>query len=576
MMSLKWKLRILVGPMRPFLLSKASEVVRHILDRARYAARSGVVVHEGLHTMQGLMPLPSPEWFRENSAKVLEFARSMRQGRVRAYGIGVWSVGDDDPSDVDVRSVHELSRMHHWCAYALAAHIEPEHADDWAQQFEHEISAFTASYGPSSVHWKFPMGNAIRVFSMLVAWDWLRRSGYENVETDRYVAARAIEHGRSVYLERESRGGLSTSHYAANLLGLFAVELYVQGASLAPKMREWLVAEFHRELPRQILWDGMTQEASTGYHRHVVDIYVMMAMLMKGAKLTLDHRATERLSQSLTALRQLEAVGFPLIGDNDDGMALKLTGFAPSTSATFDLASMIGISAGTATDRCSFPEFGLDVWNGPLAVTLRNGSVGQFGKGGHAHHDQNSITVTVDGRPFIIDPGTTLYTRSESVRNQQRSVHQHATMWAPDVEQGHTQPGYEGLFWLPGFDRMTDVRGRSATGWMGEVIHRSGLRHTREVEIDQLSWTIMCKDLLESRSGAVSGQLVLPLAPDVTVAFIEQGALLTSTDVRVQLTWRGATAALQDITIAPTFGASVPSKAIALSGNSIIWVLSRS
>lgn len=576
MMSLKWKLRILAGPMRPFLLSKASEAIVRSLERARSLVRGGVVVHEGLHTTQGLMPLPSPAWFRENSAKVLEFARSMRQGRVRAYGIGTWSVGDDDPSDVDVRSVHELSRMHHWCAYALAAHIEPEHADDWAQQFEHEISAFTTAYDHSSVHWKFPMGNALRVFSMLVAWDWLRRSGYENVETDRYIAARAIEHGRSVYHKRESRGGLSTSHYAANLLGLFAVELYVQGASLAPKMREWLAAEFHRELPRQILWDGMTQEASTGYHRHVVDIFVMMATLMKGAKLTLDNRATERLSQSLTALRQLEAIGFPLIGDNDDGMALKLIGFVPSSSATFDMASMIGISAGLVTDRWSFPEFGLDVWNGPLAVTLRNGSVGQFGKGGHAHHDQNSITVSVDGRPIIVDPGTTLYTRSESVRNQQRSVHQHATMWASDSEQGHTQPGYEGLFWLPAFDRTTDVRGRSATRWMGEVIHRSGLRHTREVEIDQQCCTIMCRDLLETRSSDVSGNIVFPLAPDITVTLNEKGALLGSTDVSVQLTWLGASAALQDIVIAPTFGSSIPSKAIVLSGNSIIWVLSRS
>lgn len=523
------------------------------------------------------MALPSPEWFRENSAKVLEFARSMRQGRVRAYGISAWSVGDSDPSDVDVRSVHELSRMHQWCAYALAAHIEPEQSHVWAQQFEHEISVFANQYSRNSVHWQFPMGNAIRVFSMLVAWDWLRRTGYENVETDRYVAARAAEHGMAVYLERESRGGLSTSHYAANLLGLMSVDLYVQGASRLPQRTDWLVEEFHRELPRQILTDGMVQEGSTGYHRHVVDIFTMMAMLMRGAGVALREDATERLARGLSALRQLELIGSPLIGDNDDGMALKLTGFTPDSSATFDAAALLGIRVEAPRPWRSFPEFGLDVWSGLLDVTLRNGSVGQFGKGGHAHHDQNSITVSVHGRPFIVDPGTSTYTSSATTRNHERSVHVHGTMWPVDLDQGYINRTKEGLFWLPEFDVKPRMQKRSASTWVGEVRHRNGTCHIREVAINEDVSRISCADRLTGADGAtLVGELILPLASEVVANMHEDHAVLISGPVSLILSWQGASASLRNITISPTFGVRVPSKAIVLSGNSISWVLGRS
>jgi hypothetical protein len=577
LMNMSWKLRILLGPMKQFIGPKIVEAVFRIPEKLRFSTRRVVPIHEGLHTVSGVMPLPSASWFREHSSQVLDFALSMQKGTVSAYGLHTWTVGDPDPQGQDIRSVHELSRMHHWCAYALAAHIEPQHTQHWAAQFEREVATFNASYDRSSVHWQFPMGNALRVFSMLVAWDWLQRSGYQNADTDRMIAARAAEHGVAVYLQRESKGGLSTSHYAANLIGLLAVDTYVKGATALPPLASFIRREVQREARRQFLQDGMVQEASTGYHRHVVDIFMLMAVLYRGSGQTVPEDLLPALEKGLDALRTLESIGMPLIGDNDDGMAMKLTGFAPDTALTYDFAALLGITPALNEPYTSFPDFGLDVWKGQLFdVTLRNGHVGQFGKGGHAHHDQNSITVSVQGSPLIIDPGTSLYTYSEQVRNQERSVHAHATMWPVDIEQGYIHPGAEGLFWLPSFDVDSSVLERNAMRWKGRVVHASGVAHTREVQLPNAADEIHCTDLMHLNGVPYDAELLFPLAPEVHVDLHDDHAFLTTGRARIVLQWRGGTGSVRQNTIAPAFANPRLSKMLVLTGNTLSWVLRRS
>ena len=94
----------------------------------------------------------------------------------------------------------------------------------------------------------------------------------------------------------------------------------------------------------------------------------------------------------------------------------------------------------------AFPDFGLYVWRSErLFLAIRCGSIGQNGRGGHAHNDQLSLALTIDGEDWISDPGTYLYTPSPEHRNAYRSVTAH---FAPKM--GNTEPGRLdlGLFWL--------------------------------------------------------------------------------------------------------------------------------
>ncbi|OPX84857.1 MAG: Heparin-sulfate lyase precursor [Pelotomaculum sp. PtaB.Bin104] len=80
----------------------------------------------------------------------------------------------------------------------------------------------------------------------------------------------------------------------------------------------------------------------------------------------------------------------------------------------------------------SYPNFGLYIYKTKrLYLALRCGPIGQNGYGGHAHNDQLSIELNVDGVDWITDPGTYLYTPLPKRRNEYRSVKAH---FAPQVK----------------------------------------------------------------------------------------------------------------------------------------------
>jgi hypothetical protein len=90
----------------------------------------------------------------------------------------------------------------------------------------------------------------------------------------------------------------------------------------------------------------------------------------------------------------------------------------------------------------AFPDFGVYVYRSDrLYLAVRCGPNGQNGNGGHAHNDQLSLVLWVDGEEWIADPGTYFYTPLPSRRNEYRSVRAH---FAPQACDGR-EPGSLGL-----------------------------------------------------------------------------------------------------------------------------------
>jgi len=65
------------------------------------------------------------------------------------------------------------------------------------------------------------------------------------------------------------------------------------------------------------------------------------------------------------------------------------------------------------------------------------------GNGGHAHHDQLSPELCLDGRDVIVDPGTYLYSALAERRNEYRGALAH---FAPQAEERAVQGNGPGLF----------------------------------------------------------------------------------------------------------------------------------
>lgn len=96
-----------------------------------------------------------------------------------------------------------------------------------------------------------------------------------------------------------------------------------------------------------------------------------------------------------------------------------------------------------------YPDFGLYIYKSyRLYLTVRCGSIGQNGNGGHAHNDQLSVELTIDGKNIIKDPGTYLYTPLTKRRNQYRSIKSHFVPQVDEKEQNEWEPGVRGLFSL--------------------------------------------------------------------------------------------------------------------------------
>jgi hypothetical protein len=92
--------------------------------------------------------------------------------------------------------------------------------------------------------------------------------------------------------------------------------------------------------------------------------------------------------------------------------------------------------------RAAFPLFGAFVFRAVgLHLVVRCGPVGQRGWGAHAHNDQLSMSLEIDGVQILSDPGTFLYTPSAKERNRYRSAAAHNGPRLNTVEPGDLEQG---------------------------------------------------------------------------------------------------------------------------------------
>ena len=90
----------------------------------------------------------------------------------------------------------------------------------------------------------------------------------------------------------------------------------------------------------------------------------------------------------------------------------------------------------------AYPDFGLYLFRSKrLYLAVRCGPIGQNGNGGHAHNDQLSLELSIDGRDLISDSGTYLYTPLPARRNEYRSVAAHFAPQLSDRELGGLDHG---------------------------------------------------------------------------------------------------------------------------------------
>jgi hypothetical protein len=279
------------------------------------------------------------------------------------------------------------------------------------------------------------------------------------------------------------------------------------------------------EIDRQIDADGGHAERSTHYQRYTLDFY-LLALLT--ARLAQDREAAARFEDAARRLAVFtQAIAddnglLPLIGDDDGGMLWPMAGReCHDVRDTLSLAALV-------LERPALAPWGVmeqAVWvAGPELVTgyfnqpsrspagppgsrafagtgyfvSRDGKGGHavldggahgYMNGGHAHADALSLTLAIDGRPMLIDPGTSTYTFDAALRDRLRSSMSHNTI----TIDGQSQSIPSGPFhWRTRVDaRMHEWRQNAAFDWV-EASHDgyAPLQHRRTVMRAGGGWLI--------------------------------------------------------------------------------------
>lgn len=463
-------------------------------------------------------------------------------------------------TDVDPRIMLERARMHVW-----ATGVSGHELQRWMH--EHPTSDTTM--------WAVGMDVGIRLHNLCLA------CSLCNADRTPYHQA-IIVHARWLNEHLETAGGMATSHLLGGLLGMIAAAVCVQDAWIQERGVE-AARTMANEVSKQILPDGMSFEASTAYHRHVADILVWTSLLMSQhdtMKLLLTENWWERVDKVTYALHFLEEAGMPLIGDNDDGMAVKVNATYPGTASTELLWSAYVDRLGRPKplppikpSHIPFTSFGMDLWfYERYTLTMRCGQVGQYGKGGHAHNDANSLTLLVGDEPFFIDAGSFVYTADEQRRNSDRSTYSHNTV-VSEREQCAWPEGNDGLFWMFPVRVAPTILERGLGTWRGTVVHdgKRGWEHQRTVVMDATSISITD----DVGPLMVDARMTLLVAPNITIELHEDYILLRGTNRSIEISGITSNVTIEEATCAPAYQVEQSTKRIVVPvvGSRLRWTI---
>lgn len=328
-----------------------------------------------------------------------------------------------------------------------------------------------------------------------------------------------------------------------------ALALYVAGVALPEFTRSARWLDIGRrilltEVDRQIAPDGGHAERSTHYHRYTLDFYALALLTAERAgdveAIAVFSDAVARLERFMRAVAD-DTGRMPLIGDDDGGMLWTIGNRDPrDVSDALALAQVLLNRQDTDGDvpeevlwlawsmrspslqaRRSSPSFKpgaalhpsrARLWS-PVQgsafpatgfVTARNQrgdhlvfDAGPHGflNGGHAHADALALTLTLDSRPLLIDPGTATYTMDHSLRDRMRATESHNTL----TLDGRASAVPAGPFkWATRADaRLTTWRHNAGFVWAeGRHDAFAGAGHRRTIIFSAVGACLVIDDLV--------------------------------------------------------------------------------
>ncbi|HEY0322788.1 MAG TPA: alginate lyase family protein [Pyrinomonadaceae bacterium] len=379
----------------------------------------------------------------------------------------VFSRGDGS----DVRVLWELNRFNHFITLARAYAFTGD--EDFSREFFRQLESWREQNAVArGANWSCAMEVALRAMNLLAAFEIFRHSQELTARRLSMLLTMLDQHGAHIRRNLEFSYIATSNHYLSDVVGLLWLGVMLPELHHASAWRRFGFTEMMREMDKQVLPDGADFEASTGYHRLVLELFLYSFLLCRENNMEIEERHWQKLRQMFDYLRAiLRPDGrAPLIGDTDSGRVLPISHRAADDHAFLlalgavlfreprfklkgklpeELPWVLGSDGVHAFESLAcmeeqeqsrgFEHAGTYIMRDCDLYLLFNASgVGANGRGSHGHNDALSLEVSACGVSFIVDPGTYVYTADLEERNLFRSTRYHSTVEVDGEEQNTT------------------------------------------------------------------------------------------------------------------------------------------
>lgn len=361
----------------------------------------------------------------------------------------------------DAKWIWELNRLQHlpWLAQAWLVTDDERYADTaWAH-----LDGWLAQNPPGTgIAWRGAFEAGVRGISVAVALQGLRDSAGCTLDRFAAVVRMLSESARRCWTDR-SRFSSANNHLVGELAGSAVIALLLPELRGSAARLERAVAGLARESRLQILPDGAGAEQAFGYQQFTGDLLLVVVALLRLAGRPAPVAMRDGLLRSAAYMAELLGDGDPVprYGDDDEGFALRLDA-APRPEPRAHLAAVAatvgeeggGTPGGLAAawlggDRARggipsvpaphgrvFPDGGLVLLRSERRrITMDVGPLGYLSIAAHGHADALALTLAVDGRELIGDPGPGSYYGHPAWRTVHRSTRAHATVAVDGADQ---------------------------------------------------------------------------------------------------------------------------------------------
>ena len=332
----------------------------------------------------------------------------------------------------DIRVLWELNRLGHLLtlgrAYALTGN------EKLTEEFFAQVESWRAQnpfgYGPN---WTCAMEAALRAMNLIAAWQFFRRAPAFSEKRLQDLLALLAKHGNYIRRHLEFSYLATSNHYLCDVAGLLWLGVILPELEPAREWREFGLRELLREMDKQVLADGADFEASTGYHRLKVELFLYSFVLchINGIDVPEGHwnKLRAMIEYERACLRPDGRA--PVIGDADGSQVMPLVRHAADDHAhvlalgaavfhepRFKIASesepaellwILGerglgdyhaLPFGETAQSSAFPDAGTYIFRDRDLYLLFNANGnGMNGRGSHGHNDALSIEVSAAAVP---------------------------------------------------------------------------------------------------------------------------------------------------------------------------------